>query len=625
MRFAQGNRFWLHYLLPFLAIFTVLSIYSMKKNEVLELVVQMVARDTTRVQVHVDSGAGFTADNKQEALLKGGEIKILHFSLPKSTQQIRFNPSTQSTEVTITSLQVKRGHSTASPNLLAKVAELNNQIGLPLQDDGTIRMRIDGVPPPIIIAKACIPEKPARHMVGEWTLSILLIAVICTVFIRIALKAGLRTAPRLLYIAISIVLFLALLVVFFSKFNIHPDERGHVIAGQYYKEHWFKLAVDHPAMRETLMPGWRISYLYHPDIIYFLAEKMTNSFSFYFEHDYKRYRFFNFLLLGALVFLFANGSRNGLYFLLALGLSPQIFYIFSYFNGDAPAMFASLLLGYYFLRHRQQFEDFLWGRLKINMKIVVFCLLCVFVMVTRLHYTIFVFYMLGLMIILKPPSQELKKVPIAIFRVLLIFLIVFTMVGLMELKEQQANNFKKSEAVAGIFAESITSEYSKEQILETGYNPIHLHLKDLGVSATDMITRYQWLTVSVKSFFGVYGYLNFFSPNTFFWISAIFGFGPVTLILLAGAWRAGLQYKLLLLYLAAATFAVCAQSLIHSWTVGLAPQGRYLFAVIPMLAVTLCLNPVKVPLVSLYKLAITIYLINAFGFAVYGVIPMLSL
>lgn len=612
-------------MLSFLAIFIALSIFSMKKNQELELVVQMMAKGTTTVQVNVDSGTGFATVNEQKTLLKGGEMKTLHFNLPKSSQQIRFKPSTKNTEVTISFLQVKRGFSTPAPNLLETCAELKSQIAPTSQDKGGVRLHMDGASPPIVIPKSCIPDKPARHLIGEWSLSVLLISAIFTILIRITLTAGLRTAPRLRYIVVSIVLFLMLLVVFFSKFNIHPDEHGHVMASQYYKEHWSKLAVDHPAMRETLMPGWRISYLYHPDIIYFLAEKLTNSCSFLFENDHNRYRFFNFLLFSALVFVFANGSRNGLYFLLALGLSPQIFYIFSCFNGDAISMFASLLLGYYFLRHRQQLEDFFWGPLKINVQIAIFCLLCVFVMLTRLHFAIFVFYLLGLILLLKPPAQQLKKVPRAILRLLLVFLAVFAVVGLMELKEQQVNDFKKAQGVARVFAESVDSDYSKEQILETGHNPIYLHFKDLGVSASDMITRYQWLTVSLQSFFGLYGYLKFFSPNAFYWISAIFGLGPIVVLLLTGAWRSGIQYRLVLLYLGAATFAVFAQSLIHSWTVGLSPQGRYLFAIIPMLAVTLCLNPLKVPRLFLYKMAITIYILNAFGFATYGVIPMLSL
>lgn len=436
---------------------------------------------------------------------------------------------------------------------------------------------------------------------------------------------GPRVVPRLLYFVISIFLFLSLLVVLFSDYDIHPDEHGHVAASRYYKEHWFKMAVDQPAMQDALMGNWGFSYLNHPDIVYFLAEKATSFFKIPPEKDFTRYRLFNFLLLATLIVIFSKGSRQGLTFLLVLGLTPQIWYIFSYFNGDALAMFASMMLGYYYIREQEQLEYFFWVKAKISPQIVIFSLLCILVLLTKLNYSIFVAFILGLMPLLKPANQQLSTIPKVLMRVMLISLCILTVVGLFELKEQSVNNFNKSKAIEELAAKSMISEFSKDQILETGYNPFNLYLMDLGVPITDLLTRDSFLSLSVRSFIGVYGYLNFPSSNAFFWISGIMALSAIAFLLFPAICQPGLQYKLIVFYSVTAALLVFAQSMVHSWVVAYEPQGRYLFAIIPMLAVTLSLSSVKFPVLFIQKLALAVYTINCIGFAVYGMMPLLNL
>ena len=76
-----------------------------------------------------------------------------------------------------------------------------------------------------------------------------------------------RAVSVLLYTAIGAVVFQVLIVALYSGYNLHPDEFSHFGASAYFQNHLFKLAVDHPAMLNTLIPGWGSSYLFLNDIV----------------------------------------------------------------------------------------------------------------------------------------------------------------------------------------------------------------------------------------------------------------------------------------------------------------------------------------------------------------------
>jgi hypothetical protein len=64
----------------------------------------------------------------------------------------------------------------------------------------------------------------------------------------------------------------------------------------------------------------------------------------------------------------------------------------------------------------------------------------------------------------------------------------------------------------------------------------------------------------------------------------------------------------------------------YSWLNGFQAQGRYLLAIIPMIAVALALNPIgkKVPRLYVQSFLLVVFLLNLVGFTLYGVIPMIS-
>jgi hypothetical protein len=436
-----------------------------------------------------------------------------------------------------------------------------------------------------------------------------------------------RLIPVLLYASIGVMLFQVLIVALFSRFNLHPDEFCHVFASSYFQEHWFKMAVDHPDMLKTLIPGWGSSYLFLNDIVYSLAEKTTSVLSMLGFDDYLRYRLFNFLLLPILLLVFLADRRNGIWFLLALGLTSQTWYLFAYFNADALGMFSSFLLGYYFITKRTEIERFFWEKPQFSAVILGFYILCVLIFFTRLQYAIFVFFILGLIYVTKLIERDFWTLMRGSIRILIFLLLVTVPVGMAELKDQITNDFENDTAIEKIREENKRPEFKKQHIIATGKNPHNLFLKGTGTPYFDLFTEHPWLESSFISFFGVYGYMNIGAPILFYVISSFVGVGLTLIFLSVSAFRASSRFRIVVAFFFFSAFLVLIQSTMYSWLHAFQPQGRYMLAIIPMLAVVLALNPMqdKLPKLRIQCYTLLVYLVNGAGFAVYGVLPMIGI
>jgi hypothetical protein len=131
-----------------------------------------------------------------------------------------------------------------------------------------------------------------------------------------------------------------------SDYNKHPDEHHHFLTAQYYINHWLPPKIGDPAAKATYSI-WGGSYLNTWGIGYFLAGKIAALLSPWFEYQLIAVRFFNMLIFLLLLVIYFRRSRSQydqlipLIFILA---TPQAWYVFSYINNDAFALFLSLLI-----------------------------------------------------------------------------------------------------------------------------------------------------------------------------------------------------------------------------------------------------------------------------------------
>jgi hypothetical protein len=149
----------------------------------------------------------------------------------------------------------------------------------------------------------------------------------------------------LLWVApLVLALMLAAAMSFSSAFNAHPDEIHHARAADYYRTNWLPPKFGDPAAVPSYSK-YGVSYLHDREIVYLLAGKWSNVVAPLVGDINLAYRLFNLTLLAAIALAFAL-KPEARPLIVPLLLSAQIWYVFSYFNGDAFALAAALYTAY---------------------------------------------------------------------------------------------------------------------------------------------------------------------------------------------------------------------------------------------------------------------------------------
>src|SRR5262249_16704993 len=127
----------------------------------------------------------------------------------------------------------------------------------------------------------------------------------------------------------------------------------HRAAARYYIDHWLPPKAGDPATLDTYS-NYGLSYLNETDFPYLFAGKFAALLAPVVSNDLA-FRLFDVVLLAILPPFCRMGPAAFLIFSPLL-LSPQIWYIFSYFNGDAFALFLAVLIAYQVAAPGSQFN-----------------------------------------------------------------------------------------------------------------------------------------------------------------------------------------------------------------------------------------------------------------------------
>ncbi len=147
-------------------------------------------------------------------------------------------------------------------------------------------------------------------------------------------------------LAFLFALALAMVMALISKIDAHPDEIWHIRAAEYYIDHWHPPAVGEPATLGSYSQ-YGLSYLNERDIVYFFAGKFARILALVSVAPELAIRLFNVIQFGGLCLLFflRPSVRPGLGLCL---LSPQVWYVYSYFNSDAFPLTIGFALAFLF-------------------------------------------------------------------------------------------------------------------------------------------------------------------------------------------------------------------------------------------------------------------------------------
>jgi hypothetical protein len=361
--------------------------------------------------------------------------------------------------------------------------------------------------------------------------------------------------------------------------QMHADEGVHLSAGIYYQNHWLPPAVCE-AGTENTYSVYGASRLNTYEIAYFLSGKLARLLTLLNIGDFLRFRLFNIVLFFILLVL---SIKHVEYRILSLPLliSPQIWYVFSYFNSDAFGIFVIIIISYQVISPKSLTNRYLnAGDLAPHFIAhpLVIGLLFSLLLFIKLTFYVFILFLL-LVLLLKLGRKEYQNPKKVIGRVCLIMLISASMLGLRYGIDINNNGFdKKAKLLA-----------CREKLAQPMYKPstplIHKHpylqLKDRGVTIKDMFAKRDWGIISFGRAFGAY----FFEPLAKDWYyKFILTISIFFLIYLTFSILLGMQEKqiILLMILGFCSILLITLSIWNSWTASFQAQGRYLFPILFM-------------------------------------------
>jgi hypothetical protein len=146
------------------------------------------------------------------------------------------------------------------------------------------------------------------------------------------------------FFMIALGLCLTMALISSTAFRLHPDELDHVSAARFYFDNWLPPAAADPRTLDSYS-NYGMSYLNEWDIVYLLAGKFAMLIHPLVANEVLELRFFNVFLFMTIAWIALIRREEILVFVVLL-TSSQIWYVFSYFNGDAFPMFLSLLTAY---------------------------------------------------------------------------------------------------------------------------------------------------------------------------------------------------------------------------------------------------------------------------------------
>jgi len=430
-----------------------------------------------------------------------------------------------------------------------------------------------------------------------------------------------------------VVLILGLGMAWVSAFNSHPDEISHVKAADYYAQHWLPPRVGDPESRESYsLQGF--SYLDEVDVVYLFAGKFGALLTATGMYDYHAYRVFNLLLFIGLIVVWLRRVDARLAFSLLL-ISPQIWYVFSYFNADAFPLFLSLLIAHQLTSADSLFNRYLnAGSISAHFRgALLMGLLIGLLLLSKTNYYVFLlfvpFYLvldrlglaatatLFLVAAVIVTGTFITPLPRWVYFAVAVVLVAyawqrwrwetnrrsiavwaFRLLAVAALAAAIAVPWHALDLIRyGSFQAKSNARVSyAEQITDDKFKPSRLgipgesyygsRLKAKGVNYIDIfLPPWNWLAVSAASSVGVYGYMSIHGPAAYYMVMLLLLAAMLYYIARNLIREGGSEARHLLGLAGVFSVAMIFLSSYHSWVNDFQAQGRYLFPILGILAI----------------------------------------
>ncbi|MEZ0310716.1 MAG: DUF2142 domain-containing protein [Myxococcota bacterium] len=383
-----------------------------------------------------------------------------------------------------------------------------------------------------------------------------------------------RRFVRCLEAAMLVIVFACVAIIGIkSRVGVHPDEPLHIDSARYFQDHWLPPRANDEFI-PYLDPAYGVSYALSvpPEAVYFVYGKVGaivtaagGSFS-----DGCRYAA---LLLFALLcgWLVVKRPEHPAHAFVLLA-TPQVWYVFAYVNGDAFGMFASFWVVWQLGNHQALGRRYIesassrWGILTLGLAFAALAL-------CKRNYVPFFMYALayGTLITFRDRGRLQRwALSLGIGALIAGSVLVF---------DEARNGFDK-EGRALALREAHAMQPWKQSSIDNGTAMNGLGLRQKGVPLMDVVGKpWNWAEGVYKTFLGVYGPMSIWFPP---WEYVLRGLAFLALALLA-LWGARGSPLSLAAALAMGCGVIVA-ALNFAWTYDFQPQGRYIFAIIPIIA-----------------------------------------
>lgn len=401
-----------------------------------------------------------------------------------------------------------------------------------------------------------------------------------------------------------------------SRHNSHPDEYVHTAATSYYQENWLPPEYDDPAIRNTYSP-YGNSRLNYYEIYYLAAGKIQQFVSRLIVAEPLNMRFFNVLLFGAILLL-AVPSRHIRMLAVPFLLSSQTWYVFSYCNSDAFALFICFVAtcelscaGSLFNRYlkTKSTPQLMLSALYLGSLVGVLLLL-------KKNYYLFIGFA-GVFVLIKHivcSDWDLRKT--IILRLLIVVFIGTAVFGARVGADYYVNGADRGEKLA--IAKEATAYYKYNPSTPPDKRISSFSLKEQGMDFNTMVDDLPWFEITFKSGFGVYGYTTIFGSITYYEMVKTLVLTLLLFFLSSILLRGGNADRLLVLTMLLFSVTLVYGSLYHSWTVDFQPQGRYLLVIIPMLSLLYGNSHRFVNQTVMAAGILAVYIFSLYSFICYG-------
>ncbi|MCP4129940.1 MAG: hypothetical protein GY754_02880 [bacterium] len=612
----------------------LLSLFIINSTINLSLVLEVRSSENGDIcQIFYNTGKGF---NKREVITKyipkTDKPELVSFNLPlRKIAMLRIDPATNKTHFFIKSISLT-GCATEyywKPADIIRILKPANQVGrFAIQGDATAIETLGNDP-------FLVTTPYLSNIINSMSDKVVLYRNILAAFIfvlllwfffsqasvnlclrlfphpedNIPLKNIRHTVPILLFFVSSLILSMAVT----SGYNTHPDEDIHISSANYYISHWLPPEVGNPETIDSYSNKYGRTYLNEPDIVYFIAGKFSVALENLQISRYTAIRLFNVSLFLLLALMSVQFPKNRYYFSVLL-MTPQIWYIFSYFNGDAFPLFLSVLLGYQIIITESAFNKFLSSQSRDYMITGGFftAFLLGLLMISKKNFYIFVLFVIfffGWSILTAQKNSRKNK----LIKYSVVLLAAFSILIARYAYDIIINGFDKEAKILAC-AEKYADPGYKPSLTATSSSFFGLRLRDKGVSYMELFSKYKWHILCFTSFVGGYGWMSIYAGNVYYLMFLVL----LLLFILFFLWCVFTKFDkdnrifaiLALLFVPGMIFL----STYHSWTGDLQAQGRYLFPFLPIVAVLIYKNEEYLNTSAISSFTWIFFLMSAYSF-----------